>query len=110
MFRDNNLDLVYNPIKQDFEALSSWSVNLAYEYSWKSNLSSTASFGMADIVNTEFQPPTSYNYSYSASINTFWTIVQGARIGLEYMYGERFNMDSSKGNASRIWALFYYDF
>jgi hypothetical protein len=110
MFRDNNLDLVYNPIKQDFEALSSWSVNLAYEHTWKSNLSSTASFGMADIVNTEFQPPTSYNYSYSASLNTFWTIVQGARIGLEYMYGERFNTDNSKGNASRIWALFYYDF
>ena len=106
MFRDNDLDLVYNHVNQDFEALSSWSGNLAYEHSWKNNLVSTVSFGMADIVNTEFQPPDTYNYSYSASINTFWTIVQGARIGLEYMYGERINTDNSKGNASRIWALF----
>jgi len=110
MFRDNNLDLVYNPANQAFQALSSWSGNLAYEHSWKSNLTSTASFGMASIVNTEFQPAASYNYSYSASLNTFWTIVQGARIGLEYMYGKRFNTDNSKGSASRIWALFYYDF
>ena len=110
MFRDNDLDLVYNPVDQDFEALSSWSGNLAYEHSWKNNLVSTVSFGMADIVNTEFQPPDTYNYSYSGSINTFWTIVQGARIGLEYLYGKRFNMDNSKGQAGRIWALFYYDF
>lgn len=110
MFRDNDLDLVYNPVDQNFEALSSWSGNLAYEHNWKNNLTSTVSIGMADIVNTEFQPPDAYSYSYSGSINTFWTIVQGAKIGLEYMYGKRSNVDDTNGNASRIWALFYYDF
>ena len=110
MFRDNDLDLVYNPVDQNFEALSSWSGNLAYEHNWKNNLTSTVSIGMADIVNTEFQPPDAYNHSYSASVNTFWTIVQGAKIGIEYLYGKRSNVNDTNGNASRIWALFYYDF
>jgi hypothetical protein len=110
MFRDHDLDLVYNPLNQDFEALSSWSGNLAYEHHWKNNLTSSVSFGIADIVNTSYQPPTAYHYSYSGSLNTFWTIVEGARIGLEYLYGKRINIDNSSGQASRIWVLFYYDF
>ena len=111
MFRDNNLDLVYNPVNQDFEPLNSWSGNLAYEYIWNNNnLTSTVSFGIADIVNTSYQPPTAYDFSYSGSINTFYKIVEGARVGLEYLYGRRINTDNSNGRASRIWVLFYYDF
>ena len=110
-FRNNNLDLTYNHVNQDFESLSSWSGNVSYEYHWKINrLISTASFGIADIVNTSYQPPDAYSYSYSGSLNTFWTIVTGAKIGLEYLYGQRINIDGTKGRASRIWALFYYDF
>ena len=111
MFRDNNLDLAYNPVNQGFEARNTWSGNVSYEYHWKiNNLISTASFGIADIVNTSSEPPDAYNYSYSATINTFWTIVAGARIGLEYLYGQRLNIDNTSGRASRIWVLFYYDF
>lgn len=110
MFRDKELDLIYNPVAQNFDAVNSWSGNIAFEHNWREYLTSTVSFGMADIVNTEFQPPDAYNYSYSANINIFWTLVPGARIGLEYLYGERFDIDNSKGRASRIWALFYYDF
>ena len=62
------------------------------------------------ILNTNFEPPDAYDFSYSATVNIFWTLVPGARIGLEYLYGERFNVSDTKGSASRIWALFYYDF
>ena len=110
MFRNKELDLVYNPTSHGFQPVNSLSGNVAYEYHWKQNLSSNLSFGIADIQNTSIQPPGDYNYSYSASFNTFWTIVEGARIGLEYMYGERFNVDNSRGTASRLWALLYYDF
>jgi len=109
-FRNNQQDLIYNPDTEDFEAVSSWSGNLSYEYSWNDKLISNVSFGIADIVNKDYQPPEAFNYSYSLGINTFYTIVLGARVGVEYMYGKRFNKDLSTGNASRIWMLLYYDF
>ena len=110
MFRNKALDLVYNPEKEQFEAIGSWSGNAAYEHLWRDNLSSSISFGIADIINKNFDDPNSYDYSYSASLNIFWTIVPGARIGLEYMNGKRENVGDSNGRASRVWALFYYDF
>ena len=102
--------MIYNPQTKDFEDVSSWSGNITYERTWNDNLISNAFFGIADIVNKDYQPPESFNYSYSLGVNTFYTIVLGARLGLEYMYGKRTNKDNSTGNASRIWMLLYYDF
>ncbi|NOR74676.1 MAG: hypothetical protein GQ525_05910, partial [Draconibacterium sp.] len=51
-----------------------------------------------------------FKNSFSFSVDTFWKIIEGARIGLEYVYGQRWDKDGTTGEASRIWALFYYDF
>ncbi len=46
----------------------------------------------------------------SFSVDSFWRVIEGARIGLEYVYGQRWDKDGTTGIASRFWALFYYDF
>lgn len=109
-FRNNGQDMAYDPGTSKFSGLDVAGGFLSYGHLWPKGVSSYLSVGIASITNRSFQPGSDFSYSYSISGNSFWKIVQGLRIGLEYMYGERFNIDGSSGSASRIWALFYYDF
>ena len=77
---------------------------------WFKNISSYFSFGIAPLMNRSFESANDYNFSYNFSFNGFWNISDGLRVGLEYLYGQRYNFDMTRGSANRVWALFYYDF
>jgi DcaP outer membrane protein len=109
-FRNNGQDMAYNPATSKFSGLDVVGGFISYGHLWPKNISSHLSVGAASITNRSFQPGSDFDYSYKVSLNSFWKIVEGLRIGVEGMYGERFDIDGSRGNASRIWALFYYDF
>lgn len=103
-------DAVYNPTTGEIEPLISLGGYLAYDFNWLKVLSTNVAVGLADLSNSSFQPDFAYDISMSAGINTFWQITEGAKLGLEYMYGQRWNKDGQSGGASRIGTLFYYDF
>lgn len=60
--------------------------------------------------NRSYQLDNAYRNSISLSFDAFWEIIEGARIGLEYAYGQRWDKDGTADQASRFLALFYYDF
>jgi hypothetical protein len=103
-------DLTYNPSTKKFEALVSTNGYLAYSHNLPKNFSASLSFGMAAITNKDFQPDDAYSYSYNALLNVFWVPVDGARVGLEYANGQRFDKGGSRGIANRLSILLYYDF
>ncbi len=109
-FQRKGQDMAYNPETLTFNGLHTAGGFLSYGHIWPKDISSYLSFGIASIINRSYQTEDSFNYSYSFSGNAFWKIVEGMRVGLEYLYGRRYNIDDSSGKASRIWALFYYDF
>jgi len=109
-FRNTGQDMAYDPVTSEFSGLNVAGGFLSYGHKWPKDISSYLSFGVTSITNKSFQPGSNFDFSYSISGNAFWKIVQGLRIGLEFMYGERFNIDGSRGSAGRLWALFYYDF
>ena len=65
---------------------------------------------MAKIFNKSYQPNNAYRNSLSVSIDAFWRLIEGARIGVSYIYGQRWDKNGDTGSASRIWMLLYYDF
>jgi hypothetical protein len=109
-FKSEGQDMTYDPIAKDFSSLNVNAGFVAYEHIWPKNISSNLSFGIAAITNQNFQQGSDFNYSYSVSADAFMELLEGLKIGLEYSFGQRFNVDYSRGVASRIWALFYYDF
>ena len=109
-FNGAGLDAIYNPDTNKFEGLYSMGGFISYGYNWNPKVSTNLSFGSANIFNIAFQSDNAYRNSCSASIDAFWRVITGARIGLSYSYGQRWNKDGVIGQASRIWALFYYDF
>lgn len=109
-FSGTGQDAVLNPETNKFENLYSMAGYLSYGVDWNEKISTNLSVGMAKIFNKSFQPGDAYRNSLSASIDAFWRVITGARIGVSYTYGQRWNKDNTTGQASRIWALFYYDF
>lgn len=109
-FGGRGQDMAYNPETSSFNGLNTAGGYVSYGHIWPKGVSSFLSFGIASITNRSYQPMESFSYSYNISGNAFWKIIEGMRIGLEYLYGQRFNLDGSSGKASRIWVLFYYDF
>ncbi len=109
-FSGAGLDAVFDPATGKFKSLYSLGAFVSYGSHWSHKISSSLSFGSANIFNKSFEPCNSFRNSISLSADIFWNVIKGARVGLNYTYGQRWNKDSTTGRASRIWALFYYDF
>ena len=65
---------------------------------------------MAAITNYAFQAADEYSHSYNALLNLFWEPIVGARLGIEFANGQRFDYGGSRGRANRVSMLMYYDF
>ena len=109
-FSGTGQDAVFNPQTNKFENLYTLGGFLSYGIDWSEKISTNLSVGMAKIYNKSFQPDNAYRNSLSASFDAFWRVITGARIGLSYTYGQRWNKDGTSGRAGRVWALVYYDF
>jgi hypothetical protein len=110
LFSGKNEDIAYNSQEQTFEGLFATGGLIAWSHVWPKNFSSSLSAGLAAITNRDFQLDNAYSYSYNALVNVFWQPVEGARLGLEYASGERWNKNGERGRATRFSILMYYDF
>jgi hypothetical protein len=109
-FSGTGKDFIYNPETGKFDGLYSFGGFLSYGFDWTEHLKTNISTGYAELSNKDYQMGNTYKNSMSVSFDTFWSIVDGLKLGVEYVYGQRWNKDGSSGNASRISTLFYYDF
>jgi len=66
-------------------------------------------FGIVNLEKESFDPGDFFLRGMSCQINTFWEVVEGARLGVEAIWGKRVDVDFSHGNALRFNLLFYYD-
>lgn len=109
-FDGTGSDAAYNPATKEFESL--WTVGGFVSYGWDFSEKITASvaLGSANITNKSYQPDRAFSHSASLSLDAFFEIIKGARVGFEYAYGQRWNKNGEKGYGSRFWTLFYYDF
>lgn len=110
IYNGKNQDIAFDPLTTQFGALNAYGGYLAYEKLLPKNLSTNLSFGISSISNVDFQPDDAYNYSYNALFNFFWQPVEGARLGIEFANGQRFDKGSFRGMTNRLSALIYYDF
>jgi len=65
---------------------------------WRSNLN----LSWIDIANYDFQEGSAYNQTMYTSANLIYFPTQNARVGLEFLWGQRKNKDNSRGTARQI--------
>jgi hypothetical protein len=110
-FSGTGNDAVYNPQTGKFEGLTSFGGFLSYGVEWKLlKLKSNLSVGYAQLYDRDIMPEDYYRNSFSVSLDTFWKLAEGARLGGEIVYGQRWNKNGETGHTTRVWILFYYDF
>ena len=110
IFSGKNEDIAYNPNDQKFYGLIASGGFVAWSRNWPKNFSSSISAGMGVITNRDFQTDDDYSHSYNILLNIFWQPVDGARLGVEYASGRRYNKGGDQGHANRLSLLMYYDF
>jgi hypothetical protein len=104
------LDMIENPNTGDLDGVESMGGYIAVDYEWRPKTSFGAVGGLTNIVNEEYQPSDAFNNSQYLAINAFHEVSQGARFGLEYLWGQRVNKNREKGSANRLQFMMYYDF
>lgn len=109
-FRGTGRDAEYDPNTGNIDANSSFGGFLSYGFDWSPKISTNISAGYAELFNAIGRETDDYQRSMSLSFDSFWNIADGARLGGEYVFGKRWDLDGASGTASRIWLLFYYDF
>jgi len=110
VFSGNNQDMAYNSTTNQFEALIANSGSIAYSQTLPKNFSTSIGLGIASISNSDIQQGDAFSYAYNALLNLFWEPVNGARLGIEFASGQRFDNDNSRGYSNRLSILMYYDF
>lgn len=83
---------------------------LTYEHHWSPKIFSNLTYSLLILEKYSFTPDDMYHRGNNFRFNSFLDIVDGARIGAEYIHAFRKNKDDEKGAANRINLLFYYDF
>lgn len=81
-----------------------------YEHYWTQKIYSNITYGAIRLENISFAPEDTYRYGHTVSLNTFYNVVSGARLGVEGIWGERVNLSDLTGESFRINILAYYDF
>ncbi len=85
-------------------------VYATYEHQWTEKIYSNLTYGIVDVSKQDFTPGDKFHLGYAFLFNTFWDIVEGAKVGGEIIWGQRVDKNTSRGDATRINFLFYYDF
>ena len=110
IFNGKGEDADYNSNTNNFKGNYVNSGYVAYERKLPHDLSASLSFGIAALTNHPFQLGNTFDYAYNVLLDAFWTPIPGARLGIEYAFGQRFDKDDSRGLANRVSILIYYDF
>ena len=109
-FAGTGNDAVFNPETGGLDPINAFGGVLAYDFTLLQKLNSNFSLGYSNLTNYDYQPDDAFAESMSAAFDSFWSFTEGSKLGIEYMYNQRWNKGGETGNASRISALFYYDF
>ncbi len=106
----HGLDVLINPQTGKAYLPYTFGTFLTYEHHWTPKLFSNFSYALQMLYLEDPVPDDSYHRGNNFRFNTFWSIVEGSRLGFEYIHAFRKNYDGAKGTANRINLLFYYDF
>ncbi len=104
------MDLLYDSDQNQASLPFTWGGYLTYEHHWTENLFSNFTYGILYLQTESFTQTGTYTQGDNFRFNTFWSIVDGARLGAEYIHAIRRDKGGAYGDANRVNLLFYYDF
>jgi hypothetical protein len=104
------LDGQVNALTESFEVLYAvgWSVSYEHWFTsrWLANLTCSEDFA----VSSDGQLPNTYNSAKYLAASLWFIPITNMSLGIEYLWGQRKNIDEEHAKAQRLNALFQYNF
>ncbi len=107
-----NLDVIYDPGKNEFRNVESFGGQVGLEHYWRPTLSTTIGGGLTDIDEQDFEPDDAYDKGYKGLLNLIWKPggkLDGFLVGTEFVYVNRENKDGSDNDINRVIFAVFYD-
>jgi DcaP outer membrane protein len=98
-----------DPMTGDFDLVDSFGWNASYEHWFNAYWLSNFTFANVVVDNNTGQPGTTYDEAKYLAASLWWIPVPRMSLGIEYLWGERENLDGLDADAQRLHALFQYN-
>lgn len=86
----------------NIESINEFAFTAGLQQKWSSKVSSFIVYNHGNLDNTAGQPDSDLTATSYYAINTIYNLTPTTFIGLEYLWGERKNINGTKGNANRL--------
>ncbi|QDV53780.1 DcaP family trimeric outer membrane transporter [Gimesia fumaroli] len=87
--------------------LFGWMVGVTHD--WNDSLSSNFTYAENSLGTTAFQNPNDVEATTYLAANLIWSPLERVKVGVEYLYGTRENVNGAMGDAHRLQASFIFD-
>jgi hypothetical protein len=104
------LDGQVDPVTGEFNLVESLGWNASYEHWYSENWLSNFTFANVLVDNNPGQPATTYDSTRYVAGSLWWIPVPRLSFGIEYLYGQRENIDNQHAQSQRIGGLVQYNF
>ena len=100
-FQGQGLDIIVQPVTaENAYAPTTIAGFVTYQHQWEDWLLSNLSAGFATLESRAWVDPGQFQWGYTIQANTFWSVVEGARVGAELSFGGRVDVSGASGWAS----------
>ncbi len=104
------LDGQVDPITGEFDLVKATGWNASYEHWYNASWLSNFTFANVQVDDQLGQPAATYDSAKYVAGSLWWIPIPRMSFGIEYLWGQRENLDDETADAQRLNALFQYNF
>jgi hypothetical protein len=104
------LDAQVDPANGSFETLWTTGWSASYEHWWTEKWLTNLTYSGVQVGNNGDQPGSTYRGAKYLAASLWYIPIRNMSIGIEFVWGERENLDGQHAPANRVNALFQYNF
>jgi hypothetical protein len=104
------LDGQVDPMTGAFDTMYAMGWSASYEHWFTERILSNLTYSADFNASVPGQPLTSYVGAKSLAVSLWYIPIRGMSLGIEYIWGERMNLDEQRASANRVNALLQYNF
>ena len=104
------LDAQVDPITGEFQLVDAFGWNASYEHWFNEHWLTNVTFSRVQVDNNLNQAGSTYDAAQYQAVSLWWIPVPRLALAIEYIWGERENLDGQAAGAQRLHGLAQYNF
>jgi hypothetical protein len=104
------LDGQVNPLTGEFDLVEALGWNASYEHWYNANWLSNFTFAQVNVDDNADQAGSTYESARYVAASLWWLPIPRMSFGIEYLFGQRGDLNDEVAEAQRLNALFQYNF